>query len=87
MTEAVYEKYVFDYKYPIVNLKNELRLRDILSELYGFGTGEIKIETFYDKHSRRPYYLDNNNHYLLFKVKKLYFLSIDGKLELLGKER
>lgn len=85
MTEAVYEKYVFDYKYPIVNLKNELRLRDILSELYGFSTREIKIDTFYNKRSQRPYYLDNKNHYLLFKVKELYFLSIDGELKLLDK--
>lgn len=87
MKEKVYEDYVFGYKYPIINLKEELRLRNILSELYGFSTREIKIETFFDKHSQRPYYLDNNNHYLLFKVKKLYFLSIDGKLELLGEER
>lgn len=87
MIDTIYEKYVFGYKYPIVNLKNELRLRNVLSELYGFNAREIVIETFYDKHSQRPYYLDNENHYLLFKVKKLYFLSVDGKLELLGEER
>lgn len=87
MTEAIYEKYVFSYRYPIINLKDESRLKKILSELYGFNTAAITIETFYDKHSRRPYFLDNENHYLLFKVKELYFLSIDGGLELLGKER
>ena len=87
LKEKVYKGYVFGYKYPIINLKEELRLRNTLSELYGFSVEVIKIETFYDKHSQRPYYLDNKNHYLLFKVKELYFLSIDGKLELLGKER
>lgn len=86
MIDTIYEKYVFDYRYPIVNLKHELRLKKILSELYGFDTTLITIETFYDKHSRRPYFLDNSNHYLLFIVKNLYFISIDGKLELLGKE-
>ena len=87
MTEAVYEKYVFSYKYPVFNLKEEPRLRIVLSELYGFSTSEIKIDTFYNKRSQRPYYLDNKNHYLLFKVKGLYFLSVDGELELLGRER
>lgn len=89
MMDVVYEKYVFGFRYPIINLKEreEKRLRNILSELYGFNSIEIRIETFYDKHSRRPYFLDNNNHYLLFKVKKIYFLSIDGNLELLGEER
>lgn len=89
MTDVVYEKYVFGYRYPIINLKEreEKRLINILSELYGFSATEIKIETYYGKHSRRPYFLDDENHYLLFKVKELYFLSIDGKLELLGEER
>jgi len=87
MTEAIYERYVFGYKYPIINLKDEARLRNILSELYGFSVEAIKIDTFYNKRSQRPYYLDNSNHYLLFKVKNLYFISIDGKLELLGEER
>lgn len=87
MTKAIYEKYVFGYRYPIINLKEESRLKNILSKLYGFNKAAITIETFYDKQSRRPYFLDNENHYLLFKVKELYFLSIDGRLELLGKER
>lgn len=89
MADAVYEKYVFGYRYPIINLKEreKKRLIFILSELYDFNSTEIRIETFYDKHSRRPYFLDNENHYLLFKFKKMYFLSIDGKLELLGEER
>lgn len=85
MIETIYEKYVFGYRYPIINLKDEARLRNILSELYGFSTREIKIDTFYNKRSQRPYYLDNKNHYLLFKVKELYFLSIDGELKLLDK--
>ena len=89
MVDTVYEKYVFCYRYPIINLKEseEKRLRNILSELYGFNSIEVRIETFYDKHSRRPYFLDNENHYLLFKVKDIYFLSIDGRLELLNIER
>lgn len=87
MEQSTYERYVFGYMYPIINLKEEIKLRNALSELYGFNSTEIKIETFYDKHSRRPYFLDNENHYLLFKVKELYFLSIDGRLELLGEER
>lgn len=87
MIDTIYEKYVFGYRYPIINLKDEARLRNVLSELYGFSVEAIKIETFYDKHSQRPYYLDNKNHYLLFKVKGLYFLSVDGELELLGRER
>lgn len=77
---------MFDYIYSIVNLKDEKRLRSILSELYGFNPMAIKIETYYDKHSQRPYYLDNKNHYILFKVKELFLLSVDGELEILGKE-
>jgi hypothetical protein len=73
--------------YPIINLNDELKLQNALSEIYGFSVEEIKIETFYDNHSQRPYYLDSVNHYLLFKVKELYFLSVDGELELLGRER
>ena len=87
MEGKTYKKYVFDFIYPIISLNEEARLSNILSDLYGFITSEIKIETFYHRHSQRPYYLDNENHYLLFKVKGLYFLSVDGELELLGRER
>jgi hypothetical protein len=85
----IYQKYIFSDKYPFIKpeCSEENKLKSIISDLYGFIEDEIKIVTFYKNKSQKPFYLNNVNHYLLFKVKELYFLSVDGELELLDRER
>lgn len=89
MKDIVYEKYFSNYKYSFIapEINEENKLKVVLSNLYGFIKQEIEIITFYKNKSRKPFYLDDKNHYILFKVKEIYFLSIDGRLKLLGKER
>ena len=89
MKDIVYEKYFSNYKYSFIapEINEENKLKVVLSNLYSFIKQEIEIITFYKNKSRKPFYLDDENHYLLFKVKRLYFLSVDGELELLSKAR